>query len=68
MFVCIILVFKVLLFYLKDSDDEEDQSSLPPTPVKDRSRSPEQVKRRSPSPQEFKSEEEKQMEFVRIST
>uniref|UniRef100_A0A8W8JDW4 Splicing factor, arginine/serine-rich 18 n=1 Tax=Magallana gigas TaxID=29159 RepID=A0A8W8JDW4_MAGGI len=47
-----------------DSDDEEDQSSLPPTPVKDRSRSPEQVKRRSPSPQEFKSEEEKQMEFM----
>ena len=51
---------------LKDSDDEEDESSAPPTPVKGRSRSPEQVKRRSPSPQEFKSEEEKQMEFVSI--
>ncbi|XP_052711532.1 uncharacterized protein LOC128185885 [Crassostrea angulata] len=44
-----------------DTDDEEDESSLPPTPVKGRSMFKKRVKRRSPSPQKFKSEEKKQM-------
>uniref|UniRef100_K1REE9 Uncharacterized protein n=1 Tax=Magallana gigas TaxID=29159 RepID=K1REE9_MAGGI len=46
-----------------DTDDEEDESSLPPTPVKGMSMFIKRVKRRSPSPQKFKSEEKKQMDI-----
>lgn len=47
-----------------DTDDEEDKSSLPPTPVKGRSMLQKRMKRRSPFPQKFKTEEKKQMDIT----